>query len=92
MFGDASWLPDRMSRQQQRYARWQSLLDSDVRLVGIEIGAGTAVPTVRRELERQTRGSTGTLIRINPRESAVAEGISIAMGAAAGIQAILDCL
>jgi hypothetical protein len=92
MFGDASWLPDRTSRQQQRYSRWQSLLDSDVRLVGIEIGAGTAVASVRYELERQTRGRSSTLIRINPRESSVADGISIGMGGAAAIEAILDCL
>jgi NAD-dependent SIR2 family protein deacetylase len=92
MFGDASWLPDRTSHQQQRYSRWQSLLDSDVRLVGIEIGAGTAVPTVRYELERQTRGRSSTLIRINPQESSVADGISIGMGGAAAIEAILDFL
>ena len=40
----------------------------------IEIGAGTAVPTVRIEAERLAAFPTATLIRINPWESQCGSG------------------
>jgi hypothetical protein len=46
--------------------------------VAIEMGAGLAIPTVRRECQGRAR----TLIRINPREPETqAGGISLPMGA-----------
>ena len=59
------------------------------RLVVIELGAGTAVPTVRLECE----SASGTLIRINPREPEMPErGISIPLGALAVLHLIDELL
>jgi len=55
MFGDGTWLPNRTSLQFQQYERWLDQLNEETRLVVIELGAGTAVPTVRYECERRTR-------------------------------------
>lgn len=87
MFGDATWLTGRTSDQHHRYRQWQGEL-SERPLVAIEFGAGTAVPSVRREMEQQTRGRQSCLIRVNPRESQCANGISIASGALAAIERI----
>ena len=76
MFGDFSWIEDRTSRQEERLAAWLEGVDSD-KLVVIELGAGTAIPTVRWQCEQQ-----GRLIRINPSDPEAPEGaISIPLGA-----------
>jgi NAD-dependent SIR2 family protein deacetylase len=59
MFGDWDWIAGRSELQQRRLAAW---LTGASRLVVIEIGAGTAVPTVRRFGE----SLACPLIRINP--------------------------
>jgi NAD-dependent SIR2 family protein deacetylase len=64
MFGDGEWLEQRTEEQYARYTAWRKQVRG-CRLVVIEIGAGTAVPTVRLECE----AAGGTLIRINPREA-----------------------
>ncbi len=81
MFGDWLWVDSRSEAQARRFRQWQS--DNQTKQVAvIEFGAGTAVPTVRWECEAQT----GTLIRINPRESHGPHGtISIDTG---GLHAI----
>ncbi len=67
MFDDWGFDGGRATQQAARYQAWDSGLDPES-LVVIELGAGTAVPTVRHESEaHQARGAT--LIRINPRES-----------------------
>lgn len=61
------------------------------RLVIIEIGAGTAIPSVRHFGEFQD----GFLIRINPNEEGLPEGrrgISLAMGGLQGVTRIKDAL
>ena len=79
MFGDWSFIDDRTQSQGERYHQWLSQTDLS-RLVIIEIGAGTAVPTVRRQSEQLQRMGA-QLIRINPRESHGPPGtISIADG------------
>lgn len=82
MFGDGGWIDDRANRQHARYQRWlQENINNKV--VGIEFGAGTAVPTVRWEAEART----DVLIRVNPREPEGPHGtISIAAGAMETIQ------
>jgi NAD-dependent SIR2 family protein deacetylase len=88
MFGDYNWVDRRCELQQQRYEAWLNSVRGG-RLVVIEIGAGTGVPTVRYECERRL----GTLIRINPRDTSVpSDGISIPLGgldALQGIEALL---
>ncbi|MEM8671172.1 MAG: Sir2 family NAD-dependent protein deacetylase [Planctomycetota bacterium] len=85
MFGDAGWLTGRTSDQTDRFSRWLGHI-GDRSLVSIELGAGTAIPSVRMEMEDQTRGRRGVLIRINPRESECEDGISIATGALEAIE------
>lgn len=87
MFGDGHWLPDRTHAQHNRLERWLDSLQGR-RLVIIEIGAGTAIPSVRRRCESM-RHYNGTLIRINPREPEGPPGtLSLAMGGAAALEAI----
>ena len=87
MFGDWGWLPERTSVQEGRFSSWVSNL-GDARLAIIEIGAGTAVPTVRMTSEQLARRSGATLIRINVREPQVpGDHIGIAMG---GLEALVE--
>jgi NAD-dependent SIR2 family protein deacetylase len=77
MFGDGEWLEHRTAEQHERYARWRRDVRGQ-RVVIIELGAGTHVPTVRIECEQ----THGTLIRINPREAEIPPGgISLPLGA-----------
>jgi hypothetical protein len=64
--GCQAWrsVANRSEEQRRRYHRWLAPLRGK-RLAVIELGAGTTVPTVRREWGR--RG--GWLIRVNPRET-----------------------
>lgn len=77
MFGDSGWDSSRADEQERRYLRWRQRA-SKARLVVVELGAGTAVPTVRYESEQ----AADVLIRINPREPMVpAGGIAVPLGA-----------
>ncbi len=88
MFGDAEWLEHRTLEQHARYQAWLKQIRGS-RLVVIEIGAGTAVPTVR--LECETAG--GTLIRINPYEADSCDAtIAISTGALGALSAIGELL
>lgn len=81
MFGDWGWVDRRMMLQYNRLQQWLATVE---RLVCIEIGAGTNIPTVRHFSEN----CNGRLIRINPGEPEVpdpATGIGLAMGGLAGI-------
>jgi len=92
MFSDGSWRDERTVRQQAQLAHWLEDLGRK-RLVVIELGAGHAVPTVRRFSERLARSTTTTLVRINPREP---EGpgatIALPLGALAALQRIVPSL
>ena len=92
MFGDWGWIGDRTDRQETRYGSWlETLRDRNVAV--IECGAGTSVPTVRRQCEQVAAALGGTLIRINPREPKGPAGcISIPGGALESLHAIHDRL
>lgn len=64
MFDDVTWHYERAERQKGRLNGW---LGSVQRLVVVEVGAGTGLPTVRRFSERHGP----RVIRINARESAI---------------------
>jgi len=82
MFGDWNWLSDRAHIQHRNLLEWREGL-SGRKLVIIECGAGTAVPTVRYMSEKFLDLFDSTLIRINKREPQVPDGnIGIAGGAA----------
>jgi NAD-dependent SIR2 family protein deacetylase len=92
MFGDWSWLSHRTDAQQARFEQWLSeLTKSSAKLAVVELGAGSAIPTVRYTSERVQNRIGGTLIRINPREHEVPRGqIGLPCGAAEGIRRICD--
>lgn len=88
MFGDADWLAERSAAQERRFREFLEGQQGR-RLVAIELGAGTAIPSVRRVSEELARLPGATLVRVNPREPQAPEGaISIAAGALAGLQLI----
>ena len=84
MFGDMGWLEDRTAGQQAIQNRWLHTVE---RPVAIELGAGTAVPSVRYFTEFVTRHAGGRMIRINPREAEVrsAHDVSLPVGALQGL-------
>jgi NAD-dependent SIR2 family protein deacetylase len=88
MFGDWGWLGQRSEAQQARVDAWCETVGK--RLLVIELGAGTAIPSARRYGEY--RGAA--LIRINPREAAVARprDVALPLGALAGLQALAAAL
>jgi len=83
MFGDWSWRPERSRQQETALGEWLHLVkDREQKLVIIEIGAGRALPTVRRFSEGLSSTMGADLIRINPREPEVpGEGIALSGGA-----------
>ncbi|NUO50407.1 MAG: NAD-dependent deacetylase [Polyangiaceae bacterium] len=83
MFGDYGWDDTRTSAQEKRLSSWLgSVGRGDKKLVVIECGAGSAVPTVRMTSERTVMRREAVLIRVNLREPQVPAGhIGIAEGA-----------
>ncbi len=89
MFGDFGWNYSRTNVQRDRLKNWMATLEKEgAKLAIIEMGAGTAVPTVRNTSEQIAGNFDVPLIRINPRESFGAE-IELPMGAA---QALCDII
>jgi len=77
MFGDGKWDERRTADQEVRYQHWLRQIRGK-RVVAVELGAGTAIPTVRYECQ----GQSTVLIRINPRHPAApADAISLPLGA-----------
>lgn len=87
MFGDWHWDPRRCTEQDERREAWLRA-QRERRLVVVECGAGTAIPTVRDTAESHARGPH-TLVRLNPREPEVPSGqLGGAIGALAGLERI----
>lgn len=87
MFGDGQWCLERSGKQESRLFSWLRQATRP-RLTVVEMGAGTAIPTVRRLSESLAREGA-TLVRINPRESFGPTGtLSLEMGAKEGLEAI----
>ena len=88
MFGDYSWLPERTHTQLARFDAFVADLGGR-RVVAVELGAGTAIPSVRMRCEGISRLPGATLVRVNPREAQAPPGaISLAAGALAALDAI----
>lgn len=87
MFNDNFWLEQRSHHQAERLSAW---LKNHRNPIVIEMGAGTAIPTVRLFSEQ----FTPNLIRINPREAQLPRqgGISLNLGAKQGVEFILQAL
>ncbi|MGA6165607.1 SIR2 family NAD-dependent protein deacylase [Amycolatopsis magusensis] len=75
MFGDFGWLPGRSDGPLTALTAWRRKHRD---LVVVELGAGQAVPTVRRYAELAS-AATGRLIRINPREADVRHGRGVSL-------------
>jgi hypothetical protein len=72
----------------KRFRRWLQEIEGK-RLVVVECGAGTAVPTVRQLCEHVARLHRGRLVRVNVREPQVPPGeVGLAGGALAALRAI----
>ena len=89
MFGDSSWLPDRTSVQEHTFDQFLTK-NAGRRIAVIEMGAGSAIPTIRATSERIGWSCDhATVIRINPREPEIkAPHISLPCGALEGLQKI----
>jgi NAD-dependent SIR2 family protein deacetylase len=87
MFNDTDWVPNRTDAQ---YDRLESWLGTVKRPVAIEIGAGTHIPSVRR----QSEALKAPLIRINPREPEVHRitDIGLPMDALSGMRILQSAL
>ena len=86
MFSDGAWDHRRTAAQEAWLARWLSALLG--RLLVVELGAGSTIPTVRFFSENAATRH-GQLVRINPREADVPPGgIGISLGALGVLQAI----
>jgi hypothetical protein len=91
MFGDGSWTPGRTEAQEATLKSWlRGLKQAGVNVAVVEIGAGTAIPTVRHRSESVASDLGMVLIRINVREAKVPRGgLGLHLTAAEGIQRIL---
>ncbi len=90
MFGDWGWESSRTDAQSRRLQQWLAdLEEGGAKLAIIEMGAGTAVPTVRMTGEDVARHFGVPLIRINPREPQGAE-IGLAVGALEALEQIVE--
>ncbi len=93
MFNDWAWNEKRSDTQEARYRKWiKQMRNLNKNLVIIELGAGTAISTVRNvgdTLSKQMPNAT--LIRINPREGEVYldKNISFSSGAQEVLERIL---
>jgi len=87
MFGDGRWVDARTATQYDRLDTWRRRVG---RLVVVELGAGTDVPSVRRMVEAQR----APLIRINPRAPDVApgRGVGLPLGALDALVTLRACL
>jgi NAD-dependent SIR2 family protein deacetylase len=88
MFGDPDWLSNVTREQEGRYWQWLASVRRR-RLVVLELGAGTAIPTIRRLGDDLVAGGAATLVRINPDATDRDEAaIPIRMGALEALRQI----
>jgi len=87
MFGDLGWIPDRSAAQRARFAGFLEDV-RDARLAVVELGAGTAIASIR--MLSESLGARGAgVVRINPREEGIGPPhVGIAAGALEGLRAI----
>ena len=91
MFNDWNWASVRSNTQHRAETNWlSSQAEALPRIVVVEIGAGTAIPSVRHFSHRLIHEYGACLIRINPRESQVPSSgdIGFATGALDALQGI----
>jgi len=92
MFGDYSWLSKRSSIQEETFDEF--LQDNDnKRMVVIELGAGSSIPTIRHLSEQLGQHQQTTVLRINPREAHIrGSHLSFSGGAVEVLTQIQDAI
>ena len=90
MFGDWGWAPQRTNAQSHRQEQWLQSITDNQRIVVVELGAGTAIPSVRHFSQRIIYEYSGRLVRINPREFVVptSADVGLASGSMEALSAI----
>jgi len=68
MFGDYAWISKRSAIQDETFDAFLQN-NQTKKMVIIEIGAGTAIPTIRHLSEQLGQQQQATVLRINPREA-----------------------
>lgn len=88
MFGDYSWLPQRTSVQEDNFDTFLQQNRSG-QIVVVEMGAGSAIPTIRHLSERLGQRQQVKVLRINPREAQIGTPhLSFPCGAVAALSKI----
>ena len=85
MFGDVDWDDTDAAPRLESYVAF--VREHRARLCVVEVGAGTALPTIRRQAELAS-AATGALVRINVREPQVRRGVGIAAPALEALLAL----
>ena len=86
MFGDFSWLSDRTAAQEELFSKFMAKQRGE-KMVVIEMGAGSAIPTIRHLSENLGSQPKVDIIRINPREPQIGDGhFSFDVGALEGLE------
>lgn len=91
MFGDWNWLNGRREAQRKREDHWLEQVAQGLCNVAIvEMGAGTAIPSVRHFSHRISREYGARIVRINPRECQVPSSMDagIPVGSLEGLRGI----
>lgn len=92
MFGDGGFDPVLTDAQERRFAAFLADVAGG-RVAVVELGAGTAVPTIRRIGQHLVDRHGAQLVRVNPREPEGAAGtISLAAGALDALTAVDEAL
>ena len=91
MFSDVQWEDKRAAQQEQALLTW---LRQAERPVVVEIGAGTAIPSVRHFSHTVLCDHSGRLVRINPTDCTVpsAFDVGLPLGALAALQGMASAL
>lgn len=100
MFRDSKVLREQIDKQTQVYEDWKKQITQSgkLKMVAIEIGAGIAIPTARKESEAISREFSCPLIRINPEypeiknAASTVEHISITEGAGEALEKINEAM
>jgi NAD-dependent SIR2 family protein deacetylase len=90
MFGDWGWNEKRTFKQEQNYAKWLNE-NKNISIAIIELGAGTAIPSVRNESQNIARTLNAHVMRINPRDYHIntSLGFGVPLGALEGLKTCL---
>jgi hypothetical protein len=92
MFGDYAWLHQRTAEQEERFDEFLDRQRDQSTLV-VEIGAGSAIPTIRHLSERLGQRPHTRVLRINPREAQIrGNHFSFADGAVATLTRLEQAL